>query len=406
MAADHVVSAVRRLAWPALLALFGLAVWVAAWNLHRPRGYWDTFDYTSVALQAAGYDRVSADKAAIRFAHGYTAPGFISDPPVYDARLESRTFEPRRYRAIFDSRPLYPRVAALFVPWFGVNAMIVASALGGWLFAVALGLSVELLTQSKLLSLAAVAAAFALPLGVWLIGLLAEGWMLAFWTAGLGLATAYARQRRLSLLTAFGLACVLLALTKSTNAVPLAIALLTIALFALVGRCGSAAALLHLAAVASGVVVAAVAVTAWLGLPGFKDGVQDLLTEHFTKPDVASPWLPLARLAFHGTIEVVRDAAPALWLILAFAAIPLLRAARGAVVLWAVAAAASMLLFVIHPATSEMPRYLAPVWISVVIGLVLWPRMVSAYLARGRQRVSVHTDETPDLVAGGPRRLP
>jgi hypothetical protein len=37
--------------------------------------------------------------------------------------------------------------------------------------------------------------------------------------------------------------------------------------------------------------------------------------------------------------------------------------------LWAIAAAGSFLLVLLHPLTSEIPRLLAPLWLSVAIGL-------------------------------------
>ncbi len=376
----------QRVLWTGGLSLFGLAFWLAAWNVDRPRAYPDTFDYTSLALEYTGVDRISADRTALRFASRYAQPGSIAAAFSYNPGFEQGGFEAPRYRGIFQERPLYPAVSASLMPVLGLNAMIVAAALGGILFAVALGLTVEMLTASKLLSLLAVALAYALPLGLWLVALIAEGWMLALWTASLGLAMAYERTRRPKWLAAFILATILLTLTKSTNAAALAFTVATVAVVSLVWRRGSAPALWRLTGVAVGVVAAFSLASAALGLPNLTDATQDLLTDHYRLPDVPSPWAELARLSAYRMPRILHDASLALWVILLPAAARLLAARWAWSGLWLTGAVASFLLFAGHPEPSEGPRYLAPIWVSAVVGLILWPLAlgIDRWIGRGR----------------------
>ncbi|MBI2775890.1 MAG: hypothetical protein HYX57_01300 [Chloroflexi bacterium] len=169
----------------ALILALGASLWGIRWATTGDRASGDTFWYARQALRLAGESTTSATAEAARYivnlGHGSDEAVWISMAETIDGR----------YPAIFDSRPVYPLVAAAFVPFIGLDGLVAAAFLAGLVFALAIGLVAYAVTGSRLASVAAVVLAYALPSGEWLAFLYADGWMMAFTVISLGCATAY-----------------------------------------------------------------------------------------------------------------------------------------------------------------------------------------------------------------------
>jgi hypothetical protein len=365
------VDATRRIASAGVLVLVliavGLACWLGRWSTASAHGSGDTFWYTRMALTFAGEPRSDATVKAAQFVVDL---GRGTDPGSWIKLAE--TIDPR-YPAIFEARPLYPLVASLFVPSLGVNAMIAAALLGGVAFAVALGLSVRLMTGSAAAAVAAVVVAYILPSGGWLAFLYADGWMFAVWTAAIGLAIAHAVAGSRTSFAGFIAALAVLLETKSANGLVLVAALCALAILAHAGRWETHARVRHLA-IAGLAIAGCQAIVGWLvGAPGLDVTLQDYFTRHFSISDVQDPLRLLLRrdLSIMPRLVVgwLTSPLPVLCAAAGLAALAWLRSTGSMV--WLTAAAATLLTVLIHPQASEFPRLLAPVWISVAVGFVV-----------------------------------
>jgi hypothetical protein len=110
-----------------------------------------------------------------------------------------------------------------------------------------------------------------------------------------------------------------------------------------------------------------------LGQPGVLDSIQDLLTDHFTRPDVAAPLVELVLVDLRQLPRWLAGllVAPVEVGLVVIAAIALVRFAGAVGLPWLSGATATLLLVFVHPVTSEIPRLLAPIWVTVAIGLVV-----------------------------------
>ncbi len=257
-------------------------------------------------------------------------------------------------------------------------------------FAGVTGWVVRRLTGSLLIGVAVVALVFAFPSGRWFAHLYADGWMLALWTVGLGLAGVYlacGHARHL----AIGLAgLVLLYLTKPANGAVLALT------FALVGL-GAAAwpsmaqrrRYLVLGASAVGVAVVHLVGLRVLGLPGLTESIQDTFTAHFTRPDIADPYGALFRrnlqLVPAYVAWVVRNPlTPAIVLGLA----ALAAVGRGWSALWLIGGVATGLTVLLHPVTTQFERLMAPIWLSAALGIGVAALALASAVVRRRRGVA------------------
>ena len=366
----------------AIGALLGAALFVACWVSQPAHASGDTFWYTRQAYMLAGWSEADATTAAARF---LVAEGHGSSPGAWIDLV--RSIDPR-YIAIFDSRPVYPLVAAPLVSSAGTDALTIAAGLGAVLFAAALAALVGA-EAGWLAALAAVVAAFALPTGGWFAHLFADGWMLALLTVCLATAAAYLRTQRRAWLGGFLVSLCALYLTKSANGAVLVAATAGVGLLAVARarRLGTAPARLAIAAAVVG--AGLMLVFAWLHLPGLTETVQDLLTTHFARPDVADPWLPLLRMdrALLPLIVPGLLAQPLLVVVagIGYAALLAVRAWWAGLV--AVTGIATVLTVLVHPVPSEIPRLIAPIWIGVAIG---WGILVAALVGSIAGRWSRH----------------
>lgn len=351
----------RRRVDPGILLVASIVLFLAAYVVHGPyHATADTFDYGSMALQMAGADRQAADRAALEFAmvrSGSLAP--TAPAESYIARIWAGERQSERYRAIFHTRPLYPAMAAPLVPFLGLRALIVATAASGVAFGVALGWVALGLTGSLGISLAALAFAFLGPLGPYVTSLMPEAPMLALWSMALGLVTL--APRRIALFTVVAVA---LAATRGPTVGVLAVALVPLALF----RPG----LRPHATVAIAAFGLYVAITAALGLPGWIDSMQVLWTAQRSLPDLSDPvrhwwWLVVNRL------PVVAGAHIPHIVLGLLALLPLARRAPafllGGLAIW--------LVVLVTPVASNIPRYVAPIWISLTVSAAIVVRRVT-----------------------------
>jgi hypothetical protein len=356
----------RVVAFLVLLACLGVGLWFVRWELNERRAGGDAFWYSRAAFGFAGSSPGEATREAadVMVAYrGQEAGGWLTAPETVDPR----------YQRIFVARPLYPLVAAPFVPVLGIDAMVAAALLGGTCLAVVIGWSAWHLTRSRPVAAAAALFVFALPSGQFIAYLAPEGWMLALWAAGLAVASLQLADPRPGRLGLLAVATALLVVTKSPNAAVLAVALMVVALVAWRLDWPERRPALQAASVASAVVAGQAVVNAALGLPGFLDSVQDVLTDHFTQPDVESPMLALAAFDLRQLPRWLTGlvGAPIELLLVVGGAVALARSGARWAIVWIVGGLATLLVVLAHPVTSEIPRLLAPIWASVALGLAV-----------------------------------
>ena len=347
-----------------ILAALGAVLWLGRWQLVERRAGGDAFWYARSAFLLAGSSDDDATRGAaevmVRY-RGQPAEGWLAAPDTVDAR----------YEAIFRARPLYPAVAAPFVASLGPDALVAAALVGGIALAVAVAWVGLLISGSWWTGALASVLVFVLPSGAFVAYLAPEGWMLAAWTVGLGAAVLHLDRPRARMLAVLAVAIAVISVTKSANAGVLAVALVAVAVIASARKVPMRRAAVGAAATASSVFVASVVAGAALGLPGLTESVQDLLTDHFTKPDVASPWLELvlldARQVPRWALGLLR--APVELGLVVAGAISLARYGGERAFPWLVGGAATVLVVFAHPVTSEIPRLLAPIWVAVALGL-------------------------------------
>ena len=357
-----------RLAWLMVLLVTSAALWVICWTISPARASGDTFWYTKAAFQIAGSHDDEAAQSAATFTVAVAGHGSVAG---WIAAVH--TVSPR-YQAIFAVRPFFPASGALLIPVFGSDAMIVSTFVGGVLVGVVLGLFVLRVTRSRWASLAAVVLVYVLPSGRYLALVYADGWMLTLWVACLAVASLYLLEGRRTYLLALGVLAGLLALTKSANAVVLAVTLVGTALASVVVRGSERRRALSLAAVGSGVAGFDVVGFALLGMPGVTETIQDMFTGHFTRPDVPSPLTRLIQYDVRSLRTWIRGLVgnPITIVVVAVAATKLATARTLWAIIWLLGAASTILVVLLHPVGSEIPRLLIPIWPTVSIGLALW----------------------------------
>jgi hypothetical protein len=359
------VNPLRPLPAPAM-ALLAAAVsgagaasrWAGDTRHARP----DTFEYTRIAFHYAGYTGRSwvAPTAALLRSMGWRwEPVWLR--PQADAR----------YTAIFTSRPGYPLAASLAIRLFGPHlglpiATLAAATLAG---AICYPLVREL-GGSRLAGLAASVLLFALPSGRWITRLLPEGAMLAGMIAVLLGVARYWNGKRYGLpLMAAGLAWTLIC--KPANGMALAGAVM-IGSLAAMARAPRRKAMVTFA-------YGGVALCGWLlassvlGLPSLTDGMQDLATRHFRRPDkphVISWFMHYSSLIWpHKILPIL---ASDTWLLVLVPAVAALfwRARKFAPLLVA-AGLTGMAVVALHPVSTEVTRLVIPVWVTASIGAAL-----------------------------------
>lgn len=323
----------------------------------------DTFWYARAALRFTGATEGASTDGAAAFMRDQRG-----DEPDYWVGLVAEIDS--RYRAIFASRPLYPLLAAALLPLFGLSALIVVSVGAGIVCSAIAAVTAHHLWHSPIASIAAGILVVALPSGASIAFAYADGVMLAAWSATLALAGAYVRRGGRWRAAAFGIGLAALFMAKSANGMllTLTIALLAAALVIFERRERMQA--VSLAAIALIITGTYLAISPLLGYAGIEDSLQDLATHHFRDPDVADPVGLLLR-----SDRALLVAAPGM---LAAAILPVVASVIGIggliqrrtveAAMWAAAGAASLVLVLLHPITTEIPRLVAPLWLSAALG--------------------------------------
>jgi len=356
------------------------------WSAPGIHAYPDTTWYVRNALLMRGWEQADADQEAALIRCSYwvqPAPSLAQQAECVQEAGELLRFPPR-YEEIFAARPGYPTILAPLSAMLGRQGFMVATLMVAVLDGILIMILVRLLGGTSAEQLVAGGAFLLLPSGFWSTRLLSDGTMLAgllVTVCGAILLQRGTRRAGVSLILA-GLGAVFA--TKSANVVGLALALFASgAAIAWAARGSAKRNGYLLAGLSITALLLAAASSTLLGWPGLGTSVQDMLTDHFIRPDVPDPWSSLARanLQFwpdlltqwlRSPVLVLGSLAALVWLAvrLRMASIPVLLAGLSGIPL-----------LVVHPVVTEWDRLLVPMWVPVAlaIGLAL-PAFVAARL--------------------------
>ncbi|MFJ4965597.1 hypothetical protein EES43_04145 [Streptomyces sp. ADI96-02] len=396
----------------------------------------DTKNYLSYALTLSGESRAEAGRLAIGYScdsgqrgplrtipwTSREAPGESREQCV--RRLTASTahwsahgntsgmtapFANHRFMAIFEARPGYPLFLVPFVTLFGI-------APGLWLAGLAVALAGSLCVLATLrhagtswrAALTGQALFLALPTGTVAMNPLSDGLSLALGTAVVLGCTLLLRDRPRTgaALVAGGLALMFPVRYSQALLLAAALAAVLVARAVLVrlrhrpvppgalraaGLCGVLAVLIHTG-------------THLLSWPSGQDSAQDLLTHHYSRPDVADPWpLFLAQEKVFWAAWIERQAArPVLLVLLALSAWALARRRSAVLLPVAVGAAAAGLLNQAgHPNLDQLlgHRLIVFVWLLPVLAVPLLldrpPRRSGPVTSDGTGKGEEFVDSSP-----------
>jgi hypothetical protein len=323
----------------------------------------DTFWYARATLLFSGAGETAATDGAAAFMHEQRG-----DAPESWVRLVAE-IDPR-YPAIFASRPLYPLLAAPLLPLVGLSGLLIVSLAAGVACAAFAATAAYRIWESAIAAIAAGILVVALPSGASIAFAYADGLMIAAWTATLVLAADYLGRGGRWRVVAFAVALAASVMAKSANGMLLALTFVGLAVVLAIFRNQQRRGAIVLAGVAMAITVTYLGISPLLGFAGIGDSLQDLATLHFSAPDVADPIGLLLRRD-----RALIAAAPSM---VAAAMIPVIACVIGlgaliqrrsvAAMVWAAAGAGSFVLVLLHPITTEIPRLVAPLWVSVALG--------------------------------------
>ena len=359
-----------------LLAVVG---WLVLWDTTRPRTSWDSLMYHRIALEYVGAPVAEQEAIAWELFALYADPadvelveaGIREGGSPWDA-MEEPTRE--RWVDLYRSRPLYTLLVAAGYPLLELRAPLLISAATVLLFTVSMALGVGRVVGYGV-GLTAVLLSFANPLFVkWLIFLQPDGLALGLWTACLALSALFIHSGTARWLALFVVAALALAFTR-----PLGVFLPVV-----LGTCTLAALVAHrpewrrLALGTGAAALATALFTAYsylLGLPTVADVLQDLPTRHFLRPEVADPLMWTIEVAAAQIVNPLLPSLignPALWGAAIVGLVGLVAVGRSWTLAPFVAAIFIVpLAYLIHPQLSEAPRTMAPIWVSVHLGMAM-----------------------------------
>ncbi|WP_405505501.1 hypothetical protein OG323_00735 [Streptomyces cyaneofuscatus] len=366
----------------------------------------DTKNYLSYALSLSGESRAEAGRRAIGYSCASQQHGPLDSIPWTSRKMAGESeeqcvrrlndsvahwsrhgntsgmtapFANHRFMAIFEARPGYPLFLVPFVTLFGAMwGLWLAGLVVALAGSVCVLLTLRCAGASRRAGLAGQALYLALPTGTVAMNPLSDGLSLALGTAVVLGCTLLAldRPRAGVALVVGGLA--LMFPVRYSQALLLAVALT--AGFALrwawlrryrrpSARTGQAAALCGALAVA---VYAGAHLLSW---PTGQDSAQDLLTDHYRRPDLPNPWPEfLVQERVFWTAWLRRQATyPVLPVLLALSAWALLRRRSAVLPIALAAAAAGILNQAGHPNLDQLlgHRLIVFVWLLPVLALPL-----------------------------------
>ena len=379
----------RRALGAALLV--GVLGWLVLWFQTEPRANFDSLIYHTHALEYAGLSREEADERSWEIYARYaddqertiisgTAAGFAWSTPVND-----------RWIGFYEMRPLYPALVAAGYPVLGFRAPMAVSALVTTGYVVVTFVGIGLLFGYRAAGVATVAALLQTNFTHWLVFLATDGLAMLLWAASITAIALYVKTGRRAWLAGVLLAILALALTRPSGSlapiIPIACALAALIARRPVWRRFAAAAV---AAVASaGLVVAG---QAMLGFPGMADVLQEIPTRHFSLPDIADPigyTIAVNSWAIPDRLLPTLFGQPLLLAsVVAGLAGLLIRRSWTSATFFA-AAVVTPLAWVIHPVWFDAGRIMAPVWVSLNVGIAL---LVDTGLRSQRDRILAFTE--------------
>ncbi|MEV7060332.1 hypothetical protein AB0N95_33235 [Streptomyces microflavus] len=366
----------------------------------------DTKNYLSYALSLSGESRAEAGRRAIDYSCASQQHGPLSSIPWTSRKISGESqeqcerrlndsvahwsrngntsgmtapFANHRFMAIFEARPGYPLFLVPFVTVFdatwGLWLAGLVVALAG---SVCVLLTLRCAGASRRAGLAGQALYLALPTGTVAMNPLSDGLSLALGTAVVLGCTLLSlnRPRTGVALVVCGLA--LMFLVRYSQALLLAAALT--AGFALrwawLRRCRRPSARTGQAAVLCGALAVAVYAGAHLlSWPTGQDSAQDLLTDHYRRPDLPNPWPEfLVQERTFWTAWLHRQATyPVLPVLLALSAWALLRRRSAVLPVALAAASAGILNQAGHPNLDQLlgHRLIVFVWLLPVLTVPL-----------------------------------
>lgn len=361
----------------ALAAVIAVVGWLVMWNVVTPRTSWDSLMYHRLALEYAGAPASEAMDGAWTIFERYASPAAVQ--PVAEGMRDGGTpwqamEEPSRERWVdlYRSRPVYTGLVAIGYPIVGLVAPLLVSVGAVLLFTIAVLGGLGLVVGYGAAAVA-VLLSFANPLfNQWLIFLQPDGLSIALWTVSLVLTALFVRGGDTRWLWALVVAGIALSFTRPLGVfLPGAIGVTLVA--AILARAPAWRRLaLALGAASIGVVLFA-GYSYLFGLPTLTDALQDLPSRHFLRPEVDDPFAWTRRIAtrqLNDPLIPTLLADPLLWGPMLVAVASFAAFSRGWELAPMLAAIAVVpLAYLIHPQLSEAPRTMAPIWVSLHVGL-------------------------------------
>jgi len=376
------------------VAIAGLAAWVLMWSIIRPRAGYDTLWYSMYAYQYAGVGVHESWDMSWQLVHEYADPRLLATlRRDSSGAWWSGWDQPARERwvGLYRMRPVMPLVSAAGFPLLGREAPLLASAAAVVIVTIAAGLLLAPLTGWLVAGLFLVLTLGNAYLARWLVDLTTDGLGIALWFLALACVAQFVVGGDRRWLIATGTAGLVLAFTRQSAAV-LPVTLAICALVALIARSSTWQRFAIAAAVTSLPLLVFAVYAGVAGLPSFADQLQDIPTLHFSRPDIPNPigFLVHRDLGIGASLVRSLPGQPLIWGSVLVAAGGFVIARHWWTLPFAVAIVTLLLLLAAHPVLTETDRTLAPIWLSLNLGIAIFAARTMAWLsARLRVRQAV-----------------
>lgn len=374
--------------------VIGAVGWVLLWMGTTPRAGWDSLVYHKLAFESAGLapDEQDAMSWDVFARYGSLAlVGYVRESLDGQAWHFDVAPGQERWEAQYRMRPAYPALVGAAFPILGERSPLAASAAAVVLFFVTTFAGLFLLAGQRVAAIATVLGLANVLLTPWLVILTPDGLGVSLWAVILTTGALWISQGRPIWLLALVLGVMAAALTRPLGLLaPLVFGICAIAALAVRATQWRRFAAATLAAAIPAALVL------WLfsaaGFPGFLDLLQDLPTEHFTRPDVADPvgWIVSRDVALlTQMMPLGLLGRPLVLALLIGGAVGLVTPRAWWTAPFLAALPVVLVSFLLHPEATQLDRTLAPAWISIHTGLAL---LVVVGAVRWRSRVMAAAD--------------
>jgi len=361
---------------PWRIAGIGLVVgaigWVLLWFNTEPRSNFDSLIYHTRAFEYAGLSRQAADDLSWEV---YARYADDRERTIITATIGGAWSTPNapRWMGLYEMRPLYPTIVAAAYPMASWRAPMVTSAVVTVTFFVATVTGFWLLFGPRVALFATLAALVQANFTHWLVFLSTDGAAMAMWAVCLVATALFATRGQARWLAAVAVGALLLALARPTGSlapfVPLVCAVAALVARRPVWRRFGLATVA--AAVPAGLVLL------WqhqVGYPGLSDVLQEIPTRHFGLPDIADPigysvslaWWALTDRLLPTLLTDPFLLGAVIAGLVGFAIRP-----RWSTAPFLAGALLMPLAWIVHPVWYDAGRILAPVWVSLNLGIGL-----------------------------------